>query len=52
MNKTVNINLNKIYTKSAYSKEVGMNRVRLDKEIKEGNIKSLRVKGTVLVIAK
>ena len=52
MNHTVNINPNKIYTKSAYSKEFAINRVKLDKEIKEGRIKSLKVKGTILGIAK
>lgn len=46
----VTINPNRIYTKSDYSKRFGINRVTLDKKIKEGVIKSLKVNGTVLVI--
>lgn len=49
MNNTVSINPDKLYTKSEYSKKVGITRVTIDKRIKEGSIKILKVNGTVLI---
>lgn len=43
------IHPDKLYTKSAYHKEFGIDRVTLDRRIKKGEIKTLKVNGTILV---
>ena len=50
-NNTIRINPDKLYTKSKYSEEFSIGRVTLDKRIKDKKVKTLKVKGTTLVIA-
>lgn len=50
MNK-ISINPDRIYTKSMYSKVFSISRPTVDKYIKEGKIKTLKIKGAVLILA-
>lgn len=47
----VRINPDKTYTKSEYSKRFGISRPTVDRMIKDKEIKVIRVKGTVLIVA-
>ncbi len=49
MKKTISINPDKLYTKSEYSRKFGINRVTIDRRIKEGSLKTLKVRGVVLI---
>lgn len=40
-----------LYTKSEYAKAFGINRVKLDQDIKDRKVKTLAVKGGVIVVA-
>lgn len=40
----------KIYTKNEYSKKTGHSRSTIDRMISEGRLKTLRVKGTTLIM--
>ena len=51
METTVNINPNKLYTKTEYSKVFDISRPTIDKRIKLKEIKSLKIKGAVLIIS-
>lgn len=51
MEQGIKVHPDKLFTKSEYSKEFGINRVTLDKNIKEGKIKTLVVRGTTLIKA-
>lgn len=50
--KEITINPDKLYTKTQYFKEFGVNRVKIDEMIKNKDLKSLQVNGTTLIIAK
>tara|TARA_R110000765_G_scaffold334538_2_gene424925 strand:- start:126 stop:284 length:159 start_codon:yes stop_codon:yes gene_type:complete len=52
MENKVSINPDKLYTKSEYSKVYNISRPTIDKRIKSNDLKSLKVKGAVLIIAK
>ena len=47
--KTVNINPDKLFTKSAYALEYDIARATIDRYIKDGTIKAVKVKGTILI---
>lgn len=49
---TISIDPKLTYTKSAYARAFGVNRTTLDKDIAERKIKTIEVRGTILVIAK
>ncbi len=49
MNK-ISINPEKTYTKMMYSKVYSISRPTIDKYIKEGKIKTLNIKGAVLIL--
>lgn len=49
MKETVSINPNKLYTKSEYSKKIGVTRVTLDNWIKQGKVSTLKVNGAILI---
>ena len=51
MNNKITVDPNKLFTKSSYSKEYGIDRVTLDKRIRENNIKTISFNGVVLVKA-
>lgn len=51
MDGKVSINPDKLFTKSEYSKVFGISRPTVDKMIKEKQLKTLKVKGTTLIIA-
>ena len=40
-----------LYTKSAYARAFGINRVKLDEMIREREVKTLPIKGGVIVVA-
>ena len=50
MNK-ISINPERTYTKSMYSKVYSISRPTIDKYIKEGRIKTLNIKGAILILA-
>ena len=52
MDNKVLINLDKVFTKSEYSKVYSISRPTIDKQIKSKKLTSLKVKGAVLVLAK
>lgn len=47
----ISIDPSLLYTKSEYARAFGINRVLLDQKIKDKQIKTLLVKGGVLVMA-
>ena len=47
--KTVNIDPNKLFTKSEYHNEFGTARATIDRYIKSGKLKTLKVKGAILI---
>jgi hypothetical protein len=48
---TITIEPEKVYTKTEYSKAYNISRPTLNKKIQTKEVKSLRVKGAVLIIA-
>jgi hypothetical protein len=52
MDKTVKINPDKLYTKTAYHKEFGTDRKTIDRMIKREDLLILKVKGTTLIRVK
>lgn len=46
----IRINPERTYTKMMYSKQFDISRPTIDKYIKEGKIKTLNIKGAVLII--
>lgn len=51
MKKEILINPDHIYTKSEYAKTYNISRVTVDRRILDKTLKSLKVKGTTLIIA-
>jgi hypothetical protein len=51
MDNKVTIDLNKIYTKSEYSKVYSVSRPTVDKRIKTKELRSLKINGAVLIVA-
>ena len=51
MNNRIMINPSKLFTKTSYSRRFKIDRVTLDKRIKEDLIKTISVNGVVLVKA-
>ena len=49
MDKTVKINPDKLYTKSAYHKEFGTDRTTIDRMIAREELLVIKVKGTTLI---
>jgi predicted site-specific integrase-resolvase len=47
--KTVSINPDKLFTKSAYAIEFDIARATIDRYIKDGKIKTVTVRGTTLI---
>ena len=52
MDNKVLINLDKVYTKSEYSKVYSISRPTIDKQLKTKELTHIKVKGAVLVLAK
>ena len=50
MSETVNINPDKLYTKSEYSREFGVSRPTIDKMIKSKELTTIKINGTTLII--
>ena len=50
--KEITVNPDKLYTKTQYFKDFGVNRVKIDELIKTNELKSIKVKGTTLIIAR
>jgi hypothetical protein len=50
MKNKIPINPDKLYTKSMYSKEFNVDRVTIDRRIKAEKLRTLKVKGTILII--
>lgn len=48
---TISIDPNLLYTKSEYSRSFGINRTTLDQKIRDKEIKTLPIKGGVIVVA-
>ena len=46
---TVSVNPDKLYTKSEYCREFGISRPTLDKKIREGEVKVMKINGTILI---
>ena len=49
--KTISVNPERLFTKLEYSKQYNISRPTIDKKIKEKLLKTLKVKGTVLIMA-
>ena len=52
MSNTVNINPDKLYTKSEYSKKFGISRPTIDKQIKDNQLTAIKINGTILIVEK
>ena len=50
MENKIKLDPNKTYTKSEYSKIFSISRPTIDRMIKDGELKTLKVKGTVLIL--
>lgn len=49
MDNKINIDPNRLYTKSAYHKQTGISRVTIDKRIEEEILKSIKINGATLI---
>lgn len=47
----ISIDPSLLYTKTEYARAFGINRVKLDQDIKEKKVKTLAVRGGVIVVA-
>lgn len=50
MENKIKIDPNLVYTKSEYSKKYGLSRPTIDRMIKDKELKTLKVNGTILII--
>lgn len=50
MENTIRINPERLYTKSEYHRKTGMSRMTIDKKITDKELKTLKVKGAILII--
>lgn len=48
----IKINPEKLFTKKAYSDAFKISRPTIDKQIKDKSLSTIKVKGTILIIAK
>ena len=47
---SIKVHPDKLYTKSAYHKEFKVDRVTIDRKIKREELKTIKVKGTTLIV--